>query len=182
MLAIGTANKSLKVTSLTSLHPDSDAIGIAAQDFNRIAALIEEHKKAYVAHIALKVIFDNAVEVVEAVAHIDNRLAVTVDLDAIAEIEYGDYDFLFGDGIAGADRSERDAKRYAAWEQYLNVSRLHVGGLDSQEGDFVVALGVIVFPLIEGGCGRADGLAKLSNGELRSLKVSEMLFPDLGVC
>ncbi len=34
--------------------------------------------------------------------------------------------------------------------------------------------------MIEIGSGAADGMAELSDGELRSLEVSEMLFPSLG--
>ncbi len=34
--------------------------------------------------------------------------------------------------------------------------------------------------MIEGGSGAADGMAELSDGELRSLEVSEVLFPGLG--
>lgn len=78
MLAIGDAHGALKAPSLESLHPDRDAIGIPVQKLDTIAALIEEHEQAAIAHIALKVILDDAVETIEALAHIDG-LAVQVD-------------------------------------------------------------------------------------------------------
>lgn len=90
MLAIGAAHGALETTAFESFHPDRDAIGIPVQKLNTIAALIEEHEQAAIAHIALKVILDDAVETIEALPHIDG-LAVQVDGDRRAESEHGDY-------------------------------------------------------------------------------------------
>jgi hypothetical protein len=72
------------------LHPDRNAIGIPVQKLDTIAALIKEHEQAAIAHIAMKVILDDAVETIEALAHIDG-LAVQVDGNRRAESEHRDY-------------------------------------------------------------------------------------------
>lgn len=90
MLAVGTAYGALEASSLESLHPDGNAVGIPVQELDAIASLVEEHEQAPLADISLEVVLDDAIEAVKALAHID-RLGVQVDGDRRAEGKHGAY-------------------------------------------------------------------------------------------
>jgi hypothetical protein len=89
MLSVDTSNRPLKATSLKTLHPNGDSIGIPIQELDPVEAMVQEHEQAPIAHVAMEVVLDNPKKTVEALAHID-RFGMQVDGDRRIESEHDD--------------------------------------------------------------------------------------------
>lgn len=79
VVSIGGTQWSLEAISLQALGPDCHAVGIPVEDLRLVASSIEEEEQSTFADIAMEVREDDAVEAVEALAHVDRR-AVKIDL------------------------------------------------------------------------------------------------------
>lgn len=163
MVSVGGTQWSLETISLQTFGPDCHTVGIPVEDLGLVASSIEEEEQSSFANVAMEVREDDAVEAVEALAHVD-RCAVKIDFYLGVDGEH--LRDRLQDARQRVDGFERNDQNGTARKPQLKPCR----GLCVKLEELATWSAGLEFssPLVEGLDGASDGLAVLNYG-LRGL-------------